>query len=82
MPAFCVPISVFVSAILQLYPPQSGTKYSQVKRNHFFREARSLPKKKKERMTMSNNSSNRINIPEAKQAMDQFKMQAARWSRR
>jgi len=26
---------------------------------------------------MSNNSSNRINIPEARQAMDQFKMQAA-----
>ena len=25
----------------------------------------------------SNNSSNKINIPEAKQAMDQFKMQAA-----
>ena len=25
----------------------------------------------------SNNSSNRINVPEAKQAMDQFKMQAA-----
>ena len=29
-------------------------------------------------MTMSsNNSSNRINVPEARQAMDQFKMQAA-----
>ena len=26
---------------------------------------------------MSNNSSNRINVPEARQAMDQFKMQAA-----
>ena len=26
---------------------------------------------------MSNNSSNKINVPEAKQAMDQFKMQAA-----
>ena len=25
----------------------------------------------------SNNSSNKINVPEAKQAMDQFKMQAA-----
>ena len=25
----------------------------------------------------SNNSSNRINVPEAKQAMDQFKMQSA-----
>lgn len=30
----------------------------------------------KERNTMSNNSNN-INIPEAKQAMEQFKMQAA-----
>ena len=25
----------------------------------------------------SNNSSNRLNVPEAKQAMDQFKMQSA-----
>ena len=31
---------------------------------------------KKERMEMSNNS-NRINVPQAKQAMEQFKMQAA-----
>ena len=31
---------------------------------------------KKERKDMSNNS-NRINIPQAKQAMDQFKMQGA-----
>ena len=26
---------------------------------------------------MSNNSSNKLNVPEARQAMDQFKMQAA-----
>ncbi len=26
---------------------------------------------------MSNNNSNKLNVPEAKQAMDQFKMQAA-----
>ena len=26
---------------------------------------------------MSNNSSNKLNVPQAKQAMDQFKMQAA-----
>ena len=37
-----------------------------------------LPEKKKERMTMSsNNSSNRINVPEAKQGMEQFKMRSA-----
>ena len=28
-------------------------------------------------MSSNNSSSNRINVPEAKQAMDQFKMQAA-----
>jgi len=34
-------------------------------------------KQKRREPSMSNNSSNRINIPEARQAMDQFKMQAA-----
>lgn len=33
-------------------------------------------KKEKERNTMSNNS-NKINVPQAKEAMNQFKMQAA-----
>jgi hypothetical protein len=36
-----------------------------------------LPKKAKERNVMSNSNNNRINIPQAKQAMEQFKMQAA-----
>lgn len=27
--------------------------------------------------TMSNNNSNKLNVPEARQAMDQFKMEAA-----
>ena len=35
-----------------------------------------LPKKAKECMTMSNRN-NQINVPQAKQAMEQFKMQAA-----
>ena len=41
------------------------------------REARRFPNRKKERMIMSNSNNNRINVPEAKQGMDQFKMQAA-----
>ena len=32
---------------------------------------------KKERFTMSNSNNNRINVPQAKEAMNQFKMQAA-----
>ena len=35
-----------------------------------------LPKKEKERFNMSNRN-NQINVPQAKQAMEQFKMQAA-----
>ena len=34
-----------------------------------------LPKKAKERSTMKNN--NQINVPQAREAMDKFKMQAA-----
>ena len=34
-------------------------------------------KLKKERTIMSNSNNNRLNIPEAKQGMEQFKMQAA-----
>ena len=36
-----------------------------------------LPKKAKERMIMSNSNNNQINIPQAREAMDRFKMQAA-----
>jgi len=32
---------------------------------------------KKERTTMSNSNNNQINIPQAREAMDRFKMQAA-----
>ena len=34
-------------------------------------------RKEKERTIMSNNSSNKLNVPQAKQGMEQFKMQAA-----
>jgi hypothetical protein len=34
-------------------------------------------KLKKERIEMSNNNNNQINIPQAREAMDRFKMQAA-----
>ena len=37
---------------------------------------------KKERIQMSNSNNNRINVPQAKEAMNQFKMQAAQESRR
>jgi small acid-soluble spore protein D (minor alpha/beta-type SASP) len=34
-------------------------------------------KRSKERIEMSNNNNNQINIPQAREAMDRFKMQAA-----
>ena len=36
-----------------------------------------LPKKAKERIEMSNSNNNQLNIPQAREAMDRFKMQAA-----
>ena len=35
------------------------------------------PKKAKERTIMSNKNNNQLNIPQAREAMDKFKMQAA-----
>ena len=34
-------------------------------------------KRKKERITMASKNTNQINIPQAREAMDKFKMQAA-----
>ena len=34
-------------------------------------------RKQKERFTMSNSNNNQLNIPQAREAMDRFKMQAA-----
>ena len=36
-----------------------------------------FPKNEKERFQMSNNNNNQLNIPQAREAMDKFKMQAA-----
>ena len=46
-------------------------------KNAFFGKSFEFPKKAKECMKMSNSNNNRINVPQAKQAMEQFKMQAA-----
>jgi len=46
------------------------------KENAFFGK-RLLPKKAKERIEMSNSNNNQINVPQAREAMDRFKMQAA-----
>jgi hypothetical protein len=45
-------------------------------KNAFFGK-RSFPKKAKECRNMSNSNNNQINIPQAREAMDKFKMQAA-----
>ena len=37
-------------------------------------EGNFLPKKAKERIEMSNSNNNQINIPQAREAMDRFKM--------
>ena len=41
------------------------------------RKALTLSETAKECMKMSNNSNNQLNIPETREAMDRFKMQAA-----
>ena len=47
-------------------------------KNAFFGKSFEFPKKvKKERITMSNSNNNQLNIPQAREAMDKFKMQAA-----
>ena len=40
-------------------------------------ESMDFPKKAKERTEMSNSNNNQLNIPQAREAMDRFKMQAA-----
>ncbi len=41
------------------------------------RKVSSFRENKKERMNMSSKNSNQINVPQAREAMDRFKMQAA-----
>ena len=46
--------------------------------NAFYGKSFEFPKKvKKERITKSNSNNNQLNIPQAREAMDKFKMQAA-----
>ena len=45
-------------------------------KNAFFGK-RLFPKNEKERFQMINNNNNQLNIPQAREAMDKFKMQAA-----
>ena len=45
-------------------------------KNAFFGK-RLFPKNEKERFQMSKNNNNQLNIPQAREAMDKFKMQAA-----
>jgi len=40
-------------------------------------ESRFFRRKQKERIEMSNSNNNQLNIPQAREAMDKFKMQAA-----
>ena len=47
------------------------------KQKRFLRKVFVPEKAKKERITMSNSNNNQLNIPQAREAMDKFKMQAA-----
>ena len=41
------------------------------------RKVSAFPEQEKERMNMSSKNNNQINVPQAREAMDRFKMQAA-----
>ena len=47
------------------------------RKRRFLRKASDFPEKRKGEITMSNNNNNQINVPQAREAMDRFKMQAA-----
>ena len=72
-----LPIFVSISEKKQSYFAIKGQSYVCGNKDRFLPESGfGFPKKtEKERNTMKNN--NQINIPEARQAMDNFKMQAA-----
>ena len=53
------------------------TMDTERKTDGFFGKRRTFRGNEKERMTMSNNNNNQINVPQAREAMDRFKMQAA-----
>ena len=54
------------------------TRLTERKRRSPIRKVSCFPEStKKERIQMSNSNNNRINVPQAKEAMNQFKMQAA-----
>ena len=54
----------------------SGKNRPTETKNAFFGKCL-VPKKEKECMKMSNSNNNQLNIPQAREAMDKFKMQAA-----
>ena len=69
----------FVSGKKQSYCIALGQKYSCGKKSAFFGKCRTFQESittKRREMIMSNRN-NQINVPQAKQAMEQFKMQAA-----
>ena len=48
------------------------------KGQRFLRKSKEFPKKRsKERIDMSSKNNNQINVPQAREAMDKFKIQAA-----
>ena len=69
-------ISPNLSATLHLYNFRLWSNYPYGTENAFFGRC-FRPKKAKESTIMSNNNNNQINVPQAREAMDRFKMQAA-----
>ena len=59
------------------YITQQRGKNTLAERKDAFFGKCPFPGKQKERKDMSNNNNNQINVPQAREAMDKFKMQAA-----
>ena len=72
-------IDSITSATLHSYKIRLWLNYDHGKKQDTLQPESSLlsGNRQKERNVMSNSNNNRINVPQAKQAMEQFKMQAA-----
>ena len=68
-----------LSATLHSYKIRLWSNYDHGKKKDTLQTGKRLAfrNRQKERMNMSNSNNNRINVPQAKEAMNQFKMQAA-----
>jgi len=70
-------IFVFFRKELCVFLPFSAKLWLRKEKMLSIRKVSAFPEQEKERMNMSSKNNNQINVPQAREAMDRFKMQAA-----